>query len=194
MLKSVVKLAACMLVLTLAFAGSAFAENRAGATTLTPLIGYTVIGGDLDLEDAASYGFAIGYNMTPAWGLEFDARFTPTEPENVSSIDVDVWSFGLSGLYHFQPRRALNPYLAGGIGGMTFEDDVTNDGDEDFMLYWGGGFKYAMNDTAALRFDVRHIFDIRKDNNLDDQNGDDYANHISAMLGVTFQFGGFGGY
>lgn len=193
MLKFIVKLAVCMLLLSLAVAGSALAENRAGATTLTPLVGYTMIGGDLDLDDAASYGFAIGYNMTPEWGVEIDARYSPTEAENVS-LDVDVWSFGLSGLYHFQPRRATNPYLAAGIGGMSFEVEDTGDADEDFMLYWGGGVKHALTDYAALRFDVRHIFDIRKDNELDDQKGDDYVNHISAMVGVTFQFGGFGGY
>lgn len=192
MLKSFGKLAVLTIVPILLFAGSAFAENRTGATTLTPMVGYNLIDGGLDVDSGASYGFALGYNITKQWGIEFDVRFTPTDYDKGGlSADIDVWTFGMSGLYHFQPEQVLNPYLAAGIGGVVYDVDGADSNDEDFMGYWGGGFKYAMSDNAALRLDLRHILDARTDSSGDSHDGSNVRHHLSAMLGVTFQFGGY---
>ena len=191
-MKSVAKLVVIALVFCLAYSTSALAENRGGATTLTPMVGYQMFDSDLELDDAASYGFGIGYNITPEVGVEFDLHYTPTEPEDYSSVDVDVWTFGMSGLYYFQPSADLNPYLAAGIGGVVYQVDGSRSDDEDYMLYWGGGFKYAVSENSALRLDLRHVFDRRADNKFSgDSDGSDWANHVIASVGMTFQFGGY---
>ncbi len=69
-------------------------------------------------------------------------------------------------------------------------NENTSHGDEDYMGYWGAGVKYALNDSAALRLDLRHILDYRADNRGTNNGGSDWANHMQAMVGVTFQFGG----
>ncbi len=188
MLKFVGRCVIVMLCLGLALSTAAFAENRVGATTLTPMAGFQLFDGGMDLDDGGSFGLALGYNITPTWAIETDVRFTSTE--NAAGLDIDVWTFGLSGLYHFQPEQAFNPYLAAGVGGMVYDLDGTSSDDEDFMGYWGGGFKYAMTDNAALRLDLRHILDGRTDNRLRRGDSSTIRHHLSAMLGLSFQFGG----
>jgi len=191
-MKSVAKLVVIALVFCLAYSTSALAENRGGATTLTPMVGYQMFDSDLELDDAASYGFGIGYNITPEVGVEFDLHYTPTEPEDYSSVDVDVWTFGMSGLYYFQPSADLNPYLAAGIGGVVYQVDGSRSDDEDYMLYAGGGFKYAISDNAAVRLDARYVFDRKSDNVSDTDEGySDWVNHVIASVGLTYQFGGY---
>ena len=199
MLKSLGKLFVVAVILCLTCGTSALAENRGGASTLTALVGSHSFDSDLDLDAAASFGIGVGYNFTPEWGVELDLRFTPTEGDAESyfvddprETDIDVWTFGVSALYHFQPSEALNPYLAVGAGGMVYKSDISSHTDEDYMLYWGGGFKYAVSENSALRLDVRHIFDNRNDNVGHDQEGQpEWANHILATVGMTYQFGGY---
>lgn len=190
MFKSVANLVVIAMVFCLAFSTLALAENQGGALTLTPMVSYQMFDGDLELDDAAAYGFGIGYNITPEVGLELDIHFTPTEAEDYD-VDVDVWTFGVSGLYHFQPEADLNPYLAIGLGCMAYDVDGSSSMDEDYMVYWGGGFKYAVGETSALRFDLRHIIDRRSDNEFASHGDDGWANHVLATVGMTFQFNGY---
>jgi OOP family OmpA-OmpF porin len=172
--------------------GSAFAENRSTAFTLTPMAGYHIIDGGMDLDDDVAFGLALGYNINRNWGIEADFRYTPTQTDRsgVSDRDVDIWTLGLGALYHFQPEEALNPYLAFGAGGMVYDLEGASSDDQDVMGYWGGGVKYALNDAAALRLDLRHILDLRSDNGGSKHDDSDLRHHLQAMLGVTFQFGG----
>jgi len=55
------------------------AEVRTGAVTLTPMLGYQAFDSDLDLDNAAAYGVAIGYTASKNWALELDFRYTPSE-------------------------------------------------------------------------------------------------------------------
>jgi OOP family OmpA-OmpF porin len=178
--------------ISLLFSGTALAEIRSTAFTLTPMAGYHMIDGGMDLDDEAAFGLALGYNINRNWGVEADFRYTPTQTNlsGVSDRDVDIWTLGLGALYHFQPEQDLNPYLSFGAGGMVYDLDGTSSNDEDFMGYWGGGVKYALNDSAALRLDMRHILDYRSDNRGSKHDDSDWRHHLQAMFGVTFQFGG----
>jgi hypothetical protein len=48
-----------------------------------------------------------------------------------------------------------------------------------------------VTNDIALRLDLRHILDYRSDNSLDIHDDSTWREHLSAMVGVTFQFGGF---
>ena len=168
--------------------GSALAENREKAVTYSLMAGYHLIDGAMDLDSEVAFGFALGYNFTSNWGIEGDFRYTPTQTDP-GNTDVDIWTFGLGALYHFQPEQQLTPYLTVGGGGLVYDIDGTSSNDEDFMGYWGGGLKYAMNDYAALRLDLRHILDYRSDNRGSKHDDSDWRHHMQAMFGVTFQFG-----
>ncbi len=160
--------------------------------TVTPMVGYHVIDGAMELDDNASFGLAIGYNLTCNWAIEADFRYTPTETDlnQGKNHDVDIWIIGGSALYHFQPEQKLVPYVAAGAGAIIYDVDGASSNDGDYMGYWGGGVKYALNQKMALRFDLRHIIDYRSDGDFNSQDGSDWRHHLSSMLGLTFNFGG----
>jgi len=181
----------------LLLAPSALAGQRAGAFSLSPMVGYHVFEGDQRMDDSASYGLAAGYNLTKNWTIEFDLRYTPTETDFDSgpNFDVDIWTGSMNALYHFNPDGAFVPYLAAGFGGMIFDVDDKNgipaDDDEDFMLNAGAGFKYFFSDDLALRVDARYVADLHSDRGFDQAPGSDDPDHnLIAMAGLTWQFGG----
>ncbi len=168
-------------------AGSpAAAGQRAGAVTVSPMIGGYVFDNQQDLEKDVVAGLGLGYNFTEHWGAElmfnygkFDFEYfdpvTCTCPED----DLDAYILRLDGLYHFRPDKRLVPYLAAGIGNVWLDGDTYPHDDSYFILNYGGGVKFDLTETVALRADVRHIFAP-----------EDSDNNLVATLGVAFQFGG----
>lgn len=160
------------------------------AWSLTPMVGYQVFDGALDLDDDVSFGLALGYHLTSNWALELDLRYVPSEiaVQSLESVDVNVWTVSGNLLYHLRPEQRLVPYLAAGAGVMIYDADGADGNDEDFMASWGGGVKYAINNTAALRLDLRHILDYRSSADFDTSDST-WRHQLSAMAGLTFQFG-----
>ncbi len=183
------------LVTVLLAAPSAFAGQREGAFTLSPMIGYHVFEGDQRTDNGISYGLGFGYNVTKHWAVEADLRYTPTDTDipGRSDEDVNVWVGSLNALYHFNPDGPFVPYLVAGFGGMVFDvDEVGNrDDDEDFMLNAGAGFKYFFADDLAFRFDARYVADLHSDRDYDQSPDSDNLDHnLIAMAGLVWQFGG----
>jgi len=187
--RSIVMFPLLLMISFLLIGSNAMAERRAGAFTLTPMIGYHVIDGGMDLDDAPSYGLGLGYNISPEWAIETDMRYTPTKTNSGANIDYDIWTFSLGPQYNFRPDAVLNPYLAFGAGLMVY--DNTKDGnDEDVFGYYGAGVKYALGESIDLRLDARHLLDYRSDDHFNTDPGPDWRHHFQAMVGLTFQFGG----
>lgn len=179
----------------LLLAGPAWAGQREGAFTLSPMVGYHVFEGDQRTDNHASLGLAIGYNLTKHWAFEADLRYTPTGTTprtGQNDKDVTVWTGSLNALYHFMPDGAFVPYLAAGLGGMFFNVDDRGIGgdDHDFMLNAGAGVKYFFSDDLALRLDARYVADMNPDRNYDQNFGsDDFDHNLIAMAGLVWQFG-----
>ena len=168
---------------------AAMAERQVGTLTLTPMVGYHVIDGAMNLEDSPVFGVSLGYNVSPRWALEADLRYTPTEIDTVSSNDLDIWTFSLGGLYDLLPNADFKPYLSIGAGLMVYKRDGTSDNDEDAFGYYGVGIKHALSESIDLRFDARHILDYRSNSGDTFDDGSDWGNHLQAMVGFTYQFG-----
>ncbi|MDT8422885.1 MAG: OmpA family protein [Desulfuromonadales bacterium] len=183
-----------LLVVVMAFSSSALAENRAGAVTLTPLVGIHVLDGALDLENQGFAGLGFGYNVDKNWSLELDGRYTPTEYDaSRGSRDVGIYTIGAGLLYHFQPEDALNPYLGVGLGGIIYDFDKGGRGqDEDYMGYVNGGIKHVLTELLALRIDLRYMLNPKTQADFASDSGDEreWRHHFQAMLGLAFQFGG----
>lgn len=177
--------AACLLLASFSLAS---AEVRPGAFTLSPMVGYQSFDSNLDIDDSPVYGLAAGYNFDRNWAFELDLRYAPTEADLNGGPDVDVWTVTGNVLYHFQPEQILVPYLVAGLGGLQYDVDGWGD-DEDFILNWGGGIKYALSQDIDLRFDLRHVVDFRTDNSGDNHGDDDVSNNVAATFGLNFQFG-----
>ena len=182
-----------LLIASFVLAGTALAGQREGAFSLSPMVGYHVFEGDQNTDDAFSGGFALGYNVTKHWAAEIDLHYTPTETDmfGPADVDVDVWTFGMNALYHFNPEGTLVPYVTAGFGGMVFSADNSFE-DKDYMMNWGVGAKYFVSKDMALRLEARHVIDLHSDRDWDrdSTDSDKTDNNLLALAGLYWQFGG----
>ncbi len=180
-------------MLLLVFATGAFAENRAGAVTVTPWVGGYNLDGDLPYDNGWTAGLGLGYNFTEKLGAELTFNYVESDYDGPIEIDggidfnhddAEIYLARLDMLYHITgilPDMVV-PYLAAGIGGTTYDSAKKGmDSDSDFLLNYGGGLKFFLTRNTALRADVRHVVDF---------DGGDTYNNLLYALGLCFEFGG----
>ena len=165
-------------ILLLLVTGTAMAENKAKALTLSPMVGGYMFEGNQDLDDSLTYGLGLGYNLTKNWGMELMVNYIDAETDEGPAIDVDGYLSRLDGLYHFRPDSSLVPYLAAGMGVITL-DPSPGEGEDDFALNYGAGLKWFLSEAIALRGDVRHVFATEEPNS-----------NLIYTAGLLFQIGG----
>ena len=193
------KVISCMIVLALlALSSIGYAGERAGAFSISPFIGGYVFDDAQALrENSMVYGLRLGYDWTDNWETEAVLDYVPAQLNMhgdtfVIRKDVPSWSYRLDMLYNFMPHSAFVPYLAAGLGGesIVYTRDSINgqrvnypygDGSTtDATLNFGGGVKYFMTDSIALRGDARYILDFN----------DKTLHNLEYSAGLTFLFGG----
>jgi OOP family OmpA-OmpF porin len=166
-----------MLLLNLFFIKTALAEIKPGAFNLTPLIGGYVFEGNQNFKNGPLFGLGFGYDFTKHWGAEIQFNYIDSELVTTGE-SVKGYFYHLDALYHFRPEKKLVPYLAAGIGGLTL-DPKTAGSDTNAAFNAGGGLKYFVSDTIALRGDIRYVLATDKTHN-----------NLAYTFGVTFHFGG----
>lgn len=170
----------------------AAAQGTAGSVELTPTAGYwfgdTMSEGttgifdfDVTIDDAPAYGLRLGYRFSPNWALEGyfgqmradlvtgdDELFAGQE--KIGEIDLTTAEVGVEGSFG---SSRLVPFLAGGIGAMRLDPDLSGaSADTRFVGNFGGGFKLFFTPQIALRFDARIHSVLIGDN--DDRDCDDW--------------------
>lgn len=157
-----------------------FAQIRAGSGTISPYIGGYTFEGNEDLKTRPAYGLRVGYNFTKHFGIEGYGQFVHTEFDLPGSPDMDVYSFGVEGLWHFMPDNRLVPFVALGLGDTHYDPDAAGASDRDkFTLGYGPGLKFFLSDDWALRADVRHVMPFN-----------DHHSNVLYTLGISYSFGG----
>ena len=175
-MKRIVSFAAAAILTTASFASAA---NREGQFSVSPVIGGYTYEGKQHLDTSLIYGLRAGYNFTKNLGVEALFDYVNTEPTKATT-DVDMYRFGGELLYHFFPDNAFVPYLAAGFGGLNFDAKGVDKRVRGAFDY-GVGAKYFLNDSFALRGDVRHIL-----YNMNDRTN----NNVEYTLGAYIPFGG----
>ena len=160
-------------------ASCASAGNREGQFSVSPVIGGYTYEGKQHLDTSLIYGLRGGYNFTKNFGVEALFDYVNTEPTK-SKNDVDMYRFGGELLYHFFPDNTLVPYIAAGFGGLNFGTTGVDKRVRGAFDY-GVGAKYFLNDSFALRGDVRHILYSMNDRT---------NNNLEYTLGAYIPFGG----
>ncbi|MBI9076000.1 MAG: outer membrane beta-barrel domain-containing protein [Desulfatibacillum sp.] len=135
------------------------------------------------LDNDWYFGLRGGYNFTEHWGIEGLLGYVPAESNahSYDGQDVDVYRYGLEGLYHFMPKSKFVPFVAVGIGGKRVDGPSGYDDDNRGMFDYGVGFKYFASKNVALRADVRHDLYYESD---------DLDNNLEYTAGLTILFGG----
>jgi len=171
-----------------------FAGERAGAVSLSPFVGGYTFDGEQHLQTAPVYGLRLGYDVTKNLGVEAVGDYLSTERTRGGERSANAVSYRLDLLYNFLADGPLVPYLAAGGGGMTIGHGGsydTRDGND--LLYnggngrntaatanVGGGIKYFITDSVALRGDARQLFVF----------GEKTLYNWEYTAGLSFLFGG----
>jgi len=163
--------------LTLAMSTVAFAGNKGGSFSVSPVIGAITFEGDRELETSPLFGARAGYNFTDALGIEALFDYTKTESE-ITGNTLDFYRYGGELLYHFMPEKKLVPYFAAGIASMKFNEKAPRISKSSTEVYdYGLGAKYFVTEDVAWRADVRHLIT------------DDYQ-AVEYTIGLYIPFGG----
>lgn len=176
MKKTVLTIVFCVMMAPF-LGGVGSAEIKPGSFFLSPSIGGYVFEGNEDLKNNLLYGLGLGYHFDKNWAAEAIFNYVDTETDP-GGVDVNAYLYRVEALYHLFPDNRLVPYLAAGIGGITL-DPANAKSDSDFMVDYGVGLKYFLNDFIALRGDVRHVLPF-----------DESRNNLAYSVGLTFVFGG----
>ena len=142
----------------LILATPAFAQNRAGAVTLSPFVGGYMFDCFQHLDNDWYFGLRAGYNFTEHWGAEGMFGYVPTESKayGFDGRDVNVYRYGIDALYNFMPKKKFVPFLAAGFGDIQINDPSGINDHERGMFDYGVGLKGFISKNVALRADVRH--------------------------------------
>ncbi|MEI6214351.1 MAG: outer membrane beta-barrel domain-containing protein [Desulfuromonadales bacterium] len=169
-----VVLAACIL----ATATTAFGGVKAEQFSVTPVIGGYSFDSGQHLKTSPLFGLRAGYNFSENFGVEALFDFVGTEKTKVDDV-VNMYRYGAEMLYHFMPETNFVPYLAAGFSGITLNGPGIGSKARGAFDY-GIGAKYFVNDSFALRGDIRHII-TRYDSST--------HNNVEYTLGAHFPFG-----
>lgn len=149
------------------------------------------------LDDDLTYGLRYGFNFTDSWGLELSLGQTNTSVTGLSGsdTDLDLTTFDVDAIYHFNPGARFVPYVVAGIGYASADLDrpilgtvsgvgpVRIEDDNGFTLNAGVGAKYFLTDTVSLRLDARYRYLDKVVDRFDDS-----LNTFETTLGIGFKF------
>lgn len=161
------------------------AGNRPYALTISPMAGGYLFEGSQTFKDRPFFSLSVGYNFTDRWAAEGVLGYLETVTIDQPEQDVHAYTARIDLLYHFRPQRRLVPYLAAGLGGISYDNRSDNSSNEDFLLGYGLGLKYFVSERIALRADVRHLLNF-----LDNDSTKSQDTYLAYTAGLLFQLGG----
>jgi len=177
-------------------AGSQSVEAYAGALFGDDLTDVRLSGQRPKLDDKVTFGLRYGYNFTDNWGIESSLGFSPDKVTNLAGgdVDLDLWTFDVDAVYHFNPAGRLVPYVLAGAGYASADLDhdltgtvnatpVTIRDDNGFTLNAGVGAKYFATDNLVFRLEGRYRYLDKVVDRFDQS-----LNTFETTLGVGYQF------
>jgi OOP family OmpA-OmpF porin len=150
--------------------------DQASGFTIAPGFEYQMLDMDLPLDNPFLGSIGLGYKTSSPLGFELAYLAGSAEP-SAGGEDVDLETYRLDALYHFNDDDGVQPYLLVGggkqsydFGGAEFKNDMVN---------LGGGLKVAITDMLSLRSELRLVNDLENE-----------LTHYSVGLGLNFLLGG----
>ena len=154
---------------------------------ISPVIGYNVAEGNLNLENEIIGGIEAQYN-----GLDF-----PIKPElsllysdSVKSDDLtpdnktNIYRVALNGVYELEKTSIVVPFVKAGIGYETLNRDFADNSDGAFVDA-GAGVKIPFADNLALKLETIYMLKYNT-NSAGDNWGD---SNLAVLAGLNYAFG-----
>ena len=170
-------------------ASSLFGQVREGTVEIEPFAGYLwggrfargstdLFSSSVDVDDHATYGGRLGFNVTSTFEIEFqysrtDTAFVTREggaifgpgPTRLGDLRIEYY-LGYA-TFNFGHSRFV-PYVTIGAGAAHLKPDVEGvdaGSDTRFTASFGGGLKIFVNPHFGFRFDGRGYSTSLGDNN-----------------------------
>ena len=159
---------------------------------ITPVIGYNIAEGNLNLDNEVITGLEVQYN---------DLNF-PIKPElsilhsggvkseklpvgdTTSYGKTNITRFALNGVYDLVDSGSVIPFVKAGLGYETMSRSITNNSDGMFVDT-GAGVKIPFTDAIALKLEALYMLKYN-DNSAGDNWGD---SNLALLAGINFSFG-----
>jgi len=141
---------------------------------ITPLIGYNIAEGNIDVDDYAVFGAEIQYNgFDSVIKPELSVLYSNADYNDAANgADTDVWRVAVNGVYEYDKLGSIIPLAKAGLGYEHMSDDYTSlTGNEANCAFVdvGVGAKIPFNDMLALKLEAVYMLkynDARFDSNL----------------------------
>ena len=152
-----------ILLSTVACATMVLAANSDYKYEITTLIGGSVSEHNTDLQDNfGNAGLALGFNQTDSFFSQIELGFLRSmedvDYQNDSTRDTGITRVFTNLVKDYSLTDSVSLYTLAGLGVEIFDDEFAGNEDGLFGNY-GFGLKYNINDSVALKTDVRHVIE-----------------------------------
>ena len=169
---------------------TASAANKKGSVEIGASFSFIRVDPETELDNEVTGTLLLGYNFTKRHGIEGTYSSFEARPDGGDPFPIDVDVFRLGYTYNTYPREKMSSFIRAGVGQWIIHPEKNStasqtleDSNHRTLIYAGGGVRFFINDTIAIRLDGS-IDAIGRDGFLQpDLNG-------TAGLGVIFVLGG----
>ena len=160
--------------------GAALLWGGEYAYEFTPVLGGVIKEGNLNLENEKTIGGEFQFNNLDL-GLkpEISVLYSPGVDYEPAGGDTDIYRLMLNGVYDYDLKKSVTPFAKVGVG-YEHMGDRLYENDHSCFVDAGGGVKYGLSDTMALKLEAIYMLK-RNDNRWD--------NNLATLVGLTFKFG-----
>jgi len=147
---------------------------------VTPLIGYNIAEGNINLDDYAVFGAELQYNgLDSAIAPELSIFYSKADYEG-SSEDTNVCRLALNGVYEFDKIGSIIPLAKAGVGYEKMSDTYGTDNTNSPFIDAGVGAKIPFSETIALKLEAIY---------MNKYNDDRFDNNLMITAGLNIAFG-----
>ena len=145
----------------------------------TPLIGYNITEGNIDIDDHAVFGAEIQFNnlgttLAPELSVLYsNAEYSP------SNDSTDIFRIALNGVYEYDKFDAITPLAKIGFGYETLDKHAYSTYDSMFADI-GVGAKVPFTESVALKLEA--VYMLKSNASRNDSN-------LALLAGINFAFG-----
>lgn len=148
---------------------------------LTPVIGYNIAEGNLDLKNQNLIGAEFQYNgCDSGFSPELSVLYTDADYDNVAGANsTDIYRIAVNGVKEFDKIGPFTPLAKAGLGYETIDKHYAGNKDSVFVDA-GVGAKLPLMDHLALKLEA--VYMLKNNDNR-------WDNNLALLAGLTFAFG-----
>ncbi len=148
---------------------------------ITPMIGYNLAEGNINVDNYLSYGAEIQWNnISPAIKPElsfFQASTDYDAPTSLSGTSTDITRIALNGVYDLDFSEVIVPSIKLGLGYENFSNPSNSGNHNSIYADTGVSLKFFLLPSVALKAEALYLLKNNKNR---------YDNNLHILLGITF--------